>query len=285
MQSQAFFRTMNTPLGNYRFREYQPGSSTFDQEGEGIEVLPQEGVDVSKVVIWMHGLGDSAQGWFSAVPHLNKDASQAGLGVKYILPTAPVMPVTLNMGMQMHAWSDIYSLRADHKRYDEEGLQRSADRINGIIEATLAEHEHLTPQDIVVGGFSQGGAMAYFLGLTCEHPLRSIVTLSAYLPARETLLEQATEYARENLGYLHCHGKSDDIVLFDYGSKSIQFVADELCQDTFEENASDFSRLNFHTFTDMGHEISMPEMDVVSRYLAHRFQDNATGDEEEGKQG
>ena len=34
--------------------------------GEGITLLPQNGHD--SVVLWMHGLGDTAAGWYSVMP-------------------------------------------------------------------------------------------------------------------------------------------------------------------------------------------------------------------------
>jgi predicted esterase len=271
-QSQLMYETMNTPIGNYRFRKYDEGSTLYDPTGNGIEVLPEEGKEVEKLVIWMHGLGDSADGWFSAVPQLNRHTAEAGIGVKYILPTAPTIPVTLNMGMRMNAWTDIYSLRSEDKRYDEEGLTQSKDRIINIIDRSLEEYNHLTYQDVIVGGFSQGGAMSYYLGLTYNEPIRSIITLSAFLPARDHMLTLLSDHASSNLGYLHCHGKSDNIVLYDYGVQSIRFVAEEVCDQTFEENRPEFQKVNFYSFRGMGHEISMEEIEIVSRYILHRFQ-------------
>lgn len=62
--------------------------------GRGITHIPSSG-QYANVVVWMHGLGDTADGWASGMP---------GLGVrntKFILPTAPNTRISLNGGMAM----------------------------------------------------------------------------------------------------------------------------------------------------------------------------------------
>lgn len=62
-------------------------------------------------LIWLHGLGDSAHGF--ADVFLNEDYVWTPPHVKVILLTAPERAVTLNNGMRMNSWYDIYSLRGD----------------------------------------------------------------------------------------------------------------------------------------------------------------------------
>jgi phospholipase/carboxylesterase len=76
---------------------------------------------------------------------------------KFILPTAKSRPISLNRGMRMPGWSDIYGLDAD-SREDLAGFEESRDRINRIVEAEVARG--IAPARIVLGGFSQGGALA-----------------------------------------------------------------------------------------------------------------------------
>ena len=68
-------------------------------------------------MIFLHGLGDTGHGWASILntirpDHLKVDQS-IGLNpskVQVICPTAPVIPITLNLGFRMPAWFDIESL-------------------------------------------------------------------------------------------------------------------------------------------------------------------------------
>ena len=62
--------------------------------GEGIVIKPASG-EYSSVVLWMHGLGDSAMGWYQSMPGLNLQST------KFVLPTAPNRPISINGGMQV----------------------------------------------------------------------------------------------------------------------------------------------------------------------------------------
>ena len=60
----------------------------------------------SATCIFMHGLGDTARGWADAAHWM----AQALPWVKFVLPTATNLPVTLNGGVPMPAWYDIHGL-------------------------------------------------------------------------------------------------------------------------------------------------------------------------------
>lgn len=61
----------------------------------------------SATVLIMHGLGDTADGFTPVAEMLSRTLDH----VKFILPTAPTQPVTLNMGMSMPSWYDIVGKR------------------------------------------------------------------------------------------------------------------------------------------------------------------------------
>lgn len=61
-------------------------------------------------VIFVHGLGDTGHGWGSAVENWRR--RQRLDEVKFILPHAPSIPITCNMGMRMPGWYDIVSSSA-----------------------------------------------------------------------------------------------------------------------------------------------------------------------------
>jgi len=49
-------------------------------------------------MIFLHGLGDNGMGWAGALNTIRPAY------MKVICPTAPIIPVTINGGMQMPAW-------------------------------------------------------------------------------------------------------------------------------------------------------------------------------------
>ena len=98
-------------------------------------------------VIFVHGLGDSGHGW-SFFPELA--AAQNRLAqVKWILPNAPIQPVTLNGGVPMPSWYDILSLDRINAREDEAGILASVKYLHGLVDAEVDDGKK-----VVIAGFS-----------------------------------------------------------------------------------------------------------------------------------
>lgn len=142
--------------------------------GKGITLLPNSGT-YTKVVLWFHGLGDTANGWSQLMPMLNLDDT------KFVLPTAPIRKITLNHGAPMTGWFDMVGLDPDSKE-DEAGFQESATRVNSLIQAEL--DKGIPSNKIFVGGFSQGGALALHVTLRSSWTLAGCAALSTWLPLR-----------------------------------------------------------------------------------------------------
>ncbi|ETW04813.1 hypothetical protein, variant [Aphanomyces invadans] len=163
-------------------------------------------------VIWLHGLGDSGLSWYKCVieakplPH-----------VKYIFPSAPFRSVTLNGGMAMPAWFDIYGLRPEDKE-DEAGINRSSVFLAQIIAREIKQG--ISPNNIAVVGFSQGGALAaHTCFRTLTYQLGAVVLLSSYVPL-------ATSFApsNNNTPTLVCHGDRDMLIPAMYAHKSVELL-------------------------------------------------------------
>src|SRR5881628_957121 len=108
---------------------------------EAIEI--QTGSKAAASVIWLHGLGADGHDFEPIVPEL--EAHRLGefeLGhdrlevvaeleltkpVRFVFPHAPIRPVTINNGMRMRAWYDIYQLGSTSGvvREDDAGLRAS----------------------------------------------------------------------------------------------------------------------------------------------------------------
>jgi len=143
-----------------------------------IEVTTREPVQGS--VIWLHGLGADGNDFAGIVPEL---ALPAMLGVRFIFPHAPTRPVTINGGYVMRAWYDIATLDLSQAQ-DAEGIQASAQAVGALIAREQARG--VPASRIVLGGFSQGGAIALQTGLRFPERLAGIMALSTYLPLAET---------------------------------------------------------------------------------------------------
>jgi phospholipase/carboxylesterase len=168
-----------------------------------VEVL--HGSKPDALVVWLHGLGDSGNGFAPIVPELKLPAS---LSVRFVFPHAPVRPVTINNGMQMRAWYDIKSLDFEN-RADSEGVQESAALVRALIEEEI--EKGMPAERIILAGFSQGGVIAYQLGLRFEQKLGGILALSTYLSQPE-LLEQQRHPANQHTDILIAHGLYDEVI-------------------------------------------------------------------------
>merc|ERR1712228_259223 len=164
-------------------------------------------------IIWMHGLGDTANGW--------KDAMQAIVGkfpfIHCILPTAPTMPITFQGGAPTTAWHDIENLQNLTKntfKYKEE----SAQLIYELIDIEIKQ-KGIDPKRIILGGFSQGAAMAIYCGLLYPQRLGGIVALSGYL-CDIGIVQKVKDKETKSIPIVMYHGSNDMIVQTQYGRLS-----------------------------------------------------------------
>ena len=113
--------------------------------------------------------------------------------VKVICPTANKMPVTLNSGFQMPSWFDLLSLDPAGKE-DEAGIKKAAQLVDLIIEEELKTG--IPSERIMIGGFSQGGALSLYTALHTKHKLAGVVALSCWFPLHKQIGD-ATQVNKE----------------------------------------------------------------------------------------
>src|SRR5690606_1441892 len=144
----------------------------MDEAPEYVELVVGDGADLT--VIWLHGLGADGHDFVPIVPEL-----ELPIGVKFLFPHAPIRPVTINGGVRMRAWYDIYGFGPDVPE-DAAGLDDAAARIAALLGAETERGAR--PERTVLAGFSQGGAVALHLALGRPLGLAGVIALSTYLP-------------------------------------------------------------------------------------------------------
>ncbi|GBG25039.1 Acyl-protein thioesterase 1 [Hondaea fermentalgiana] len=211
----------------------------MSREGTTILIEPPETAD--SVVVIMHGLGDTANGFADVAQMFSARMPTT----KFILPTAPTQPVTLNRGMRMPSWYDIVSLGGGPSETFE-GIEDSAQRIRGILDQ---EHEKGMPYNrMVLAGFSQGAAMSLFTGLQlpAEKKLAGLLVMSGYLAGYNKF---KLTPGLEDTPVLHQHGTSDQVVSFDMGDRTQKRVQ--------ELGATDYT---LEPYKGMSHSVSPEEL-------------------------
>ena len=166
-------------------------------------------------IIVLHGLGADGRDFIPICDELELGAIG---GVRYVFPTAPEQPVTINGGYVMRSWYDILGVELD-RREDEAGLRKSQQAVAAVINTQRARG--IAAERIVLMGFSQGCAMTLLTGLRYPERLAGLVCLSGYLPlAASTEAERSGVNA--DLPVFMAHGRSDPVVPFARGKAACQ---------------------------------------------------------------
>jgi phospholipase/carboxylesterase len=159
----------------------------------------ETGPKPAAAVIWLHGLGADGHDFEPIVPEL-----ELSKPVRFVFPHAPIRPVTINNGMRMRAWYDIFQFGGG--REDEEGLRASQKLVEELIRA-----QGMPPGKIVLAGFSQGGAIVLQAGLRQAERLAGIMALSCYLPIASTVAAERSA-ANQAVPIFMAHGRFDDVI-------------------------------------------------------------------------
>ncbi len=212
------------------------------------------GPDPAWSVIWLHGLGDSGDGFAPIVPALIHGRDWPA--VRFVFPHAPVRPITINGGMAMRAWYDISDLDFDPtRRGDEDGVEVSIAQVEALIAREQARG--VPASRIVLAGFSQGGAITLAAGLRREAPLAGLLALSTYLPSPQSAEAVLAAGATRQPVFM-AHGLYDPVIAYRYG----------------EGSAAVLKRLGFavawHPYP-IQHSVSDPEIRDIGDWLGTVF--------------
>lgn len=181
-------------------------------------ITADTGSNPDYLIIWLHGLGADGHDFEPVVPQFNNPR----LNFRFVFPHAPVQPVTINGGMAMRAWYDITAMDIN-RQVDENGINQSAELVNALIARHL--ESGFKPEQIILAGFSQGGAMALHMALTGQHKLAAVIALSCYLPVPEILNKESASVNKPTPFFMG-HGQHDPVVPFSLGTQSKQLLTD-----------------------------------------------------------
>uniref|UniRef100_A0A0X3PBZ6 palmitoyl-protein hydrolase n=1 Tax=Schistocephalus solidus TaxID=70667 RepID=A0A0X3PBZ6_SCHSO len=225
-------------------------SSLGDESSSGClscEIIKPQSEHLS-TLIFLHGLGDTGRGWSEALkpvvpPHC-----------KIVCPNAKPISIVINNRAVMPAWYDIYGMSPDAPQ-DEAGIRLATIEVSKLVQAEI--EGGIPEHRIIVGGFSQGGGLALYYGLTSGSKLGGIVALSSWLPLHKNIMKnQSRIRASTDLPILQCHGLSDRLVPSVIGDLTHRFLLD------FQ-----MSKCSLQKFAGLGHGYNDEELKVVQDFL------------------
>ncbi|HHF7346524.1 TPA: alpha/beta hydrolase [Legionella feeleii] len=195
-------------------------------------------------MIWMHGLGADSSDMMGLVEQL----PLGDVALRHVFIDAPVRPVTINNGMSMRAWYNILGMQLTD-REDQEGILASQNYIRQIVDAQI--DQGFSTNQIMLAGFSQGGAMALYTALNLTTPLAGVVALSAYL----LLATQCKPVLAKNTPLFLAGGQYDSIVSPVWTKQTAAWLT-----------ATGYKNLTFNEYP-MDHAICAEEIADLARWI------------------
>ncbi|KAF2223590.1 putative acyl-protein thioesterase 1 [Elsinoe ampelina] len=219
----------------------------------------------TSTVIVAHGLGDSGAGWSFLSEQWRRQNKFPE--TKFIFPNAPTIPITINMGMKMPGWYDIVrprdiavSFDALQESEDEPGIKRAQDYFHGLIAKEI--EAGIPSERIVLGGFSQGGAMSLISGVTSPVRLGGIFGLSSYLLLKGKIRDMVPkENPNKDTVIFMGHGDMDPVVRYEWG------------QQTAAKLKEWGWNVDFNTYGGLPHSAAPEEINDLEKYLKARIPD------------
>ena len=191
-------------------------------------VRPSSAAEPRCGLVWMHGLGDTEKGWADT---LRKHFRVPCGPCKFILPRAPTQRSSCTGGDFSTSWFDIADLPVSQKTHSfahhgcslEEALS-SCGRVHAAIDQLITEG--IPAERIMVGGFSQGGAMAMLSAVTYPKRLGGIIVFSGICFFGDLLkqLTSAQSAHCTDLAVFWGHGTRDRVLYADLQDEGVEML-------------------------------------------------------------
>jgi phospholipase/carboxylesterase len=214
-----------------------------------LEIQPK--LPPSCSVIWLHGLGADGHDF---EPLVRQWGLSEEIGARFVLPHAPLRPVTLNGGMVMRAWYDIFDL-GFQRGEDSQGIEQARQQLLALI--GRERDRGISSERILLAGFSQGGAVCLHTALRFQEPLAGVLALSSYLPLADTLAAEK------------CADPSRLVIRMDHGVQDpvVSFALAERSRDLLESLGY---AVDFHRYP-MEHSLCVPQVESLRRWIVQRL--------------
>ena len=190
------------------------------------------------MVIMLHGFGANMQDLAGIAPVIDSQ------GYVYAFPNGPEA-LQIAPNMTGYSWTHPERLR------DPEEDAKTRDMLNGFFHEVMEQHG-VEPGHAVLGGFSQGGRMAYACGLGRPDLFAGVMALSAAVFDTEPLREQLP--AERTQPVFIAHGESDMTVSVEQARMTKAFLESEGYQPVYNEYPT-------------GHEISRTLLTDLTAWL------------------
>ena len=190
-------------------------NKTMQTKDDGTIILQHGTGEARHAILWLHGLGATADDFVPIVPELGLNPE---LPIRFVFPQAPVRSITINAGMRMPGWYDIGGLNIAAKE-DLEGVTESRQTVEALIDEQIALG--IPAENIILAGFSQGGAVTYYTAMRTRHKLAGILVLSTYLMFQDDPVLNQNDINLTTPVFAS-HGRFDPVVPLALGEAAVE---------------------------------------------------------------
>ena len=125
-----------------------------------------------------------------------------------------------------------------------------------LINEQINDH-NISADKIIIGGFSQGAAVALSTVALLDIKIGGVVALSGFCPVRKELGAKSN---KDGTNYqtpiFQGHGTADPVVNFSYGEQTSQYFKD-----------MGYKNLTFHSYPGIAHTASDEELTEVMKFI------------------
>lgn len=209
--------------------------------------------DVKATTIWLHGQGASSE---DLIPLFKNLTGSRELGLRYLAPDAPMRLIRANGNRPGRVWYDMAS--EDSTEPDPETLEETRNRLASLLDTE--RQQGMPSGKTMIGGFSQGAAVALHAGLQYPHTLAGIIVLSGEVIDPENL-KKRVHAANAATPILMIHGEHDSLVPLGEAEAN----RDRLRSMGFP--------VDWHSLP-LDHEISMETIGIVDQWIQARLEEH-----------
>ena len=212
--------------------------------GKDIHLIPKDGI-YSNLLIWRHGFGSDPDEYISIFDGTG-EIDIIPPKTKILLLSAPIMPITKLRGKTVSSWYNL--IQGDEIDFND--IIKNSQKIMKIIKN---EGKKIGYDHIIVGGFSQGACMSFYIGYNLPFSLGGIIVCSGKLFDEVEILEE-----NKNLKVFIGHGDQDNVIAYSKMEKSVERI-----------NNKEF--LDIHTYQNASHQITHDEFIDIGNFIQKIF--------------
>ncbi|KAI3404742.1 hypothetical protein KGF56_002445 [Candida oxycetoniae] len=214
-------------------------------------------------LIFLHGLGDTGEGWSFLSRVIRQSRlipAEVGNSTCFIFPDAPQLNITVNNGMLLPAWFDIYEFGNPNAEQDVAGFFKTCTTVLKALVDDQINRQHIPAEKIIIGGFSQGAAIALATLALLDYKIGGVIALSGFITpavAQELEKKHLVKHVNYETPIFQGHGKADSMISYRFGEKTC----------TYYKNKLGFKNLEFHGYSRVSHGASEEELEDVIKFV------------------